>query len=114
LIRRAATEKPNSKPIAQEKLAFALLGALAVVVFGTLIGSFLGIHGVLEDGASNWFGLQGFEYLDLARFWQVLLSAGLFIWVFMLWRVLRRRLASDHRGNMPWLFFLAACAIPVF
>ena len=32
----------------------------------------------------------------------------------MLWRVLRRRLASEHRGNMPWLFFLAALAIPAF
>ena len=32
----------------------------------------------------------------------------------MLWRVLRRRLASEHPGNMPWLFFLAACAIPAF
>ena len=102
------------EPKHQGKLAYALLGALAVVVFGTLIGSFLGIHGVLEGAASNWFGLQGFEYLDLARIWQVLLSIGLFVWVFMLWRVMRRRLAGEHRGNMPWLFFLAALAIPAF
>ncbi len=102
------------EPKHQGKLAFALLGALTIVVLGTLIGSFIGIHGVLEDGASNWFGLQGFEYLDLARIWQVLLSVGLCFWVFMLWRVLRRRLASEHPGNMPWLFFLAACAIPAF
>ena len=102
------------EPRHQGKLAFVLLGALAVVVFGTLIGSYLGVHGVLKDAAANWFGLQGFEYLDLARLWQVLLSVGLFVWVFMLWRVLRRRLASEHGGNMPWLFFLAACAIPAF
>jgi nitric oxide reductase subunit B len=102
------------EPRHQGKLAFALLGALAVVVFGTLIGSFLGIHGVLEGAVSNWFGLQGFEYLDLARIYQVLLSAGLFIWVFMLWRVLRTRLRGEHPANMPWLFFLAALAIPAF
>ena len=102
------------EPRGQGKLAFALLGALAIVVFGTLIGSFLGIHGVLTSAARNWFGLQGFEYLDLARFWQVLLSAGLVIWVVMLWRVLRNRLKSERVGNMPWLFFLAACAIPAF
>jgi nitric oxide reductase subunit B len=102
------------EPKHQDKLAYALLGALAIVVFGTLIGSYLGIHGVLQDAASNWFGLQGFEYLDLARLWQVLLSIGLFGWVFMLWRVLRKRLAAEHPGNMPWLFFLAACAIPAF
>jgi nitric oxide reductase subunit B len=102
------------EPRGQGKLAFALLGALAVVVFGTLIGSYLAIHGVLQSAARNWFGLQGFEYLDLARIWQILLSVGLVVWVFMLWRVLRRRLAGEHIGNMPWLFFLAACAIPAF
>ena len=102
------------EPKHQGKLAFALLGALAVVVFGTLIGSFLAVHGVLQGAASNWLGLQGFEYLDLARIWQVLLSVGLFVWVFMLWRVMRRRLAGEHPANMPWLFFLAALAIPAF
>jgi nitric oxide reductase subunit B len=100
------------EPKHQGKLAFGLLGALAVVVFGTLIGSYLGIHGVLESAARNWFGLQGFEYLDLARLWQILLTIGLVVWVVMLWRVLRLRLKGEHPGNMPWLFFLAACAIP--
>ena len=102
------------EPKHQAKLAFGLLGALAVVVFGTLIGSYLAMHGVLQNVAANWFGLQGFEYLDLARLWQILLTIGLVGWVFMLWRVLRRRLAGEHLGNMPWLFFLAACAIPAF
>ena len=37
------------EPKHQAKLAFGLLGALAVVVFGTLIGSYLGIHGVLTE-----------------------------------------------------------------
>jgi nitric oxide reductase subunit B len=102
------------EPKHQGKLAFALLGALAVVVFGMLIGSYLAVHGVLDAGARNWLGLQGFEYLDLARFWQILLSIGLVVWVVLLWRVLRPRLRREHPGNMPWLFFLAACAIPAF
>ena len=102
------------EPKHQGKLAYILLGALAFVVFGTLIGSYLGVHHVLQDAASNWFGLQGFEYLDLARLYQVLLTIGLIFWVFILWRTLRRRLRGEHKGNMPWLFFLAACAIPAF
>ena len=101
------------EPKGQGTLAFALLGALAVVVFGTLIGSYLSVHDVLGS-ATNWIGLQGFEYLDLARLWQVLLTVGLCVWGFMLWRVLRRRLRGEHVGNMPWLFFLAALAIPAF
>jgi nitric oxide reductase subunit B len=101
------------EPRGQGTLAFGLLGALAVVVFGTLIGSYLGIHGVIGKGR-NWFGLQGFEYLDLARLWQVLLTIGLCVWGYMLWRVMRGRLKNEPVGNMPWLFFLAALAIPAF
>jgi nitric oxide reductase subunit B len=103
------------EPKHQDKLAFGLLGALAIVVFGTLIGSYLSIHEVMKNASvTNWVGLQGFEYLDLARIWQILLTIGLFAWLYMLWRVLRRRLKGEHPGNMPWLFFLAACAIPAF
>ena len=61
-----------------------------------------------------WFGNQGFEYLDLGRFWQVLLSIGLFFWVAVLFRGLRGRLRREHAANMPWLFFFAALAIPAF
>ncbi|HKD33178.1 MAG TPA: cbb3-type cytochrome c oxidase subunit I [Gaiellaceae bacterium] len=103
------------EPRGQDKLAFGLLGALAIVVGGTLAGSYLAIHNVMKNASvTNWVGLQGFEYLDLARIWQILLTVGLFVWVYMLWRVLRQRLKCEHVGNMPWLFFLAACAIPAF
>jgi nitric oxide reductase subunit B len=101
------------EPRRQSWLAFALLGALVIVVIGSLLGELAGIHGWLSS-VWSWFGNQGFEYLDLGRFWQILLSLGLFAWVFMLWRVLRVRLRHEHPGNMPWLFFFAALAIPAF
>src|SRR5215203_4970265 len=101
------------EPRGQHWLAFALLGALAVVVFGSLIGEWLGIFGFV-GGLWAWFGNQGFEYLDLGRFWQVLLSVGLFFWVAILFRGMRSRLRREHMANMPWLFFFAALAIPAF
>jgi nitric oxide reductase subunit B len=101
------------EPRGQKWLAYGLLGALAVVVFGSLIGEFLGIHGWM-GGLWSWFGNQGYEYLDLGRFWQILLSVGLFFWVVMLFRVMRGRLRNERLGNMPWMFFLAALAIPAF
>jgi nitric oxide reductase subunit B len=101
------------EPRRQALLAFGLLGALALVVGGSMLGELFGIHG-WTTGAAEWFGNQGWEYLDLGRFWQILLSVGIFAWVFMLWRVLRTRLRREHHGNMPWLFFFAALAIPVF
>src|SRR5215211_7575119 len=73
----------------------------------------LGIFGFM-GGWWSWFGNQGFEYLDLGRFWQVLLSIGLFFWVTVLFRGLRGRLRREHAANMPWLFFFAALAIPAF
>jgi nitric oxide reductase subunit B len=100
----------RQEPRGQGKLAYLLLGAVAVVVFGSLIGEFAGIHGWI----GGLVGDQGFEYLDLGRLWQVLLVIGLFFWVFILWRGLRGRLSREHVGNMPWLFFFAALAIPAF
>ena len=62
------------EPRGQKLLAYGLLGALVIVVVGSLFGEFAGIQGLIRD---PWFGDQGFEYLDLGRFWQVLLSIGL-------------------------------------
>jgi nitric oxide reductase subunit B len=101
------------EPRGQHFLAYGLLGALAVVVFGSMIGEWLGIFGFM-GGWWAWFGNQGFEYLDLGRFWQVLLSIGLSFWVAVLFRGLRGRLRREHAANMPWLFFFAALAIPAF
>lgn len=101
------------EPRAQHVLAYMLLGALVLVVFGSLAGEFAGIEGLIRKGW-EWFGNQGFEYLDLGRFWQILLTIGLVFWVAILFRGLRGKLQSDHMGNMPWLFFFSALSIPAF
>ncbi|HEY7307494.1 MAG TPA: cbb3-type cytochrome c oxidase subunit I [Bryobacteraceae bacterium] len=101
------------EPKVQKWFAVGLLGALALVVFGSLFGEFAGIHGWIQKYWS-WFGNQGFEYLDLGRFWQVLLTLGLCVWVVMLFIGLRSRLRTEHKGNMPWLFFFSALSIPAF
>ena len=101
------------EPRRQHWLSYALLAALAIVVFGSLAGEYAGIRGWIQQGWS-WFGNQGFEYLDLGRFWQILLTVGLVFWVIILFRGLRGRLGTDHVGNMPWLFFFSALSIPAF
>ncbi|MBS1822800.1 MAG: cbb3-type cytochrome c oxidase subunit I [Acidobacteria bacterium] len=99
------------EPRGQKGLAYALLGALVIVVVGSLGGEFLGMQGRLLN---SWFGDQGFEYLDLGRLWQILLIVGLFFWVAILFRGLRGRLRSESAGNLPWLFFFSALSIPAF
>jgi nitric oxide reductase subunit B len=101
------------EPRGQHLLAYGLLGALVVVAAGSLLGEWAGIFG-LSGGLWRWIGDQGFEYLDLGRFWQILLTIGLFGWVAILLRGIRGRLRREHFGNMPWLFFYAALAIPAF
>lgn len=99
------------EPRGQAALAYVLLGALIVVVGGSLLGEAAGIQGWT---ASAWLGNQGFEYLDLGRLWQVLLTVGLALWAAILFRTLRSRLRDEHPGNLPWVFFFAALAIPAF
>ena len=99
------------EPRGQKALSYCLLSALVVVVLGSLAGEFAGIQGLTR---STWFGDQGFEYLDLGRLWQILLTIGLLFWVVILYRGLRGRLGSEHVGNMPWLFFFSALSIPAF
>lgn len=99
------------EPRGQRVLAYSLLAALAIVVVGSLLGEFAGIQGLIHN---SWFGDQGFEYLDLGRIWQILLTVGLCFWVVILFRGLRGRLGAEHAGNMPWLFFFSALSIPAF
>ena len=101
------------EPKGQHVLTHLLLAALVIVVVGSLLGELAGIHGWFGD-LWSWFGMQGFEYLDLGRFWQILLTIGMGFWVLILWRGLRSKLRSEHRSNMPWLFFYAALALPAF
>ncbi|WP_274571385.1 nitric-oxide reductase large subunit [Neisseria leonii] len=61
--------------------------ALFVVVLGSYGGNFLTLSGAIEPGSTAfWFGHQGYEYLDLGRFWQILLLVGLILWLFLMLR----------------------------
>jgi nitric oxide reductase subunit B len=101
------------EPRKQHLLAYGLLGAVALVVAGSLLGEALSIFGVeWAEGSPLWD--QQWEYLDLPRVWQVLLTIGMFLWIAIIYRAIRSRLKTEHRANMPWLFFYAGLAIPGF
>ncbi len=102
------------EPKGQKPLILILVGAVVVVVAGSLLGEYAGIKGWLDAGKWYWFGSQGWEYLDLGRIWQILLIVGLFLWVVILYRGLRGALREHEHGNMPWLLFYAALSIPLF
>jgi nitric oxide reductase subunit B len=102
------------EPGGQRFLSLLLLGALAVVVVGSLVGEAASYKGWLPPGVKPLLGAQGWEYLDLGRLWQVLLVLGMLLWCVILFRGLRGRLAGDSPGNLPYLFFYSALTIPLF
>jgi nitric oxide reductase subunit B len=103
----------GTEPKGQRLGVTILLGALALVVFGSLFGEWAGINNLLGH-FWFWFGHQGSEYLDLGRFWQLLLAAGLIFWLFLMFRALRPAMKGTEQGELPSLFLYAAVAIPLF
>lgn len=64
----------------------ALFVALFIVVGGSYGGNFLALSHAMPAHLNFWFGHQGYEYLDLGRFWQILLMVGLLLWLFLMLR----------------------------
>lgn len=99
-----------------QKLGVNLLfTALLVLVVGSMAGQWFSIHQRMGLNVSFWFGHQGYEYVDLGRFWQILLLVGLILWLGLVGRalipVLRTR--SDSRSLLA-LFLMSALAIGSF
>ena len=100
------------EPRKQHVLVWALFIAATVVVVLSCLAEGASQHGL--SWAKGPLFSQQWEYLDLPFVFQVLLTLALFVWVFIIWRAMRRRLSNEHVANMPWLFMFAALAIPAF
>lgn len=100
------------EPKRQATLVYILFGAVVLVVVGSLLSEALSIHGV--SWAKGPLFAQQWEYLDLPRVWQILLTVGMVVWILIIYRGIRGRLKTESKGNMPWLFFFSALAIPAF
>ena len=89
--------------------------ALLVVVAGSLGGEWLSVMKKLEGAASFYWGHQGYEYIDLGRGWQILLFAGLLIWLVLVIRAARPALReSGEQRSLLWVFLASAAAIGLF
>jgi nitric oxide reductase subunit B len=99
-----------------QKLGVNLLfGSLLVIVVGSLAGQWFGVMQKLGLVANFWFGHQGYEYVDLGRFWQSFLLAGLFIWLFLMARAVMPSLKKHPQSRHLLILFLIACiAIATF
>ncbi len=89
--------------------------ALLVIVLGSMLGEWLGIHQFLDLTTNFFFGHQGYEYMDLGRFWQILLAVGLVLWMFMVGRhVLHGIRRKDEAKHLLIILLLSVIAIGMF
>ncbi len=90
-----------------------LFWALVVLVVGSLLGELAGINQLFVR-LWSWFGHQGWEYLELGRFWQIILVIGLSFWIVLLYRATAPALKDPERREITLLFLGGAAAIPFF
>ena len=89
----------------------ALWAALVVAVAGSLTGEWLTLTGRLTDpDLVYWFGHQGYEFLDMGRFWQMLIFAGLLIWLALMTRCLAPAIRAHGPDRHLLLLLLLSSA----
>jgi nitric oxide reductase subunit B len=102
------------EPKKQGLLVDILFWALVVLVAGSMIGEWLGANGYLGN---SWFllGNNGWEYIEEGRIWQIILIAGMFIWLFIVYRGIRAGLKKEtDKGGLIHLLFYSSIAVPAF
>ncbi|MDZ4348908.1 MAG: nitric-oxide reductase large subunit [Xanthomonadaceae bacterium] len=92
-----------------------LFVCLLVIVVGAFAGQWFAVMQRMSLEYNFLFGHQGWEYVDIGRFWQAFLFIGLMLWLVLvgraLWPALKRR---DEMSSIVGLLFLSVVAIGVF
>jgi len=88
---------------------------LLIIVVGAFAGQWFAVMQKLGLKHNFWFGHQGWEYVDLGRFWQWFLFIGLTLWLVLVGRALwpAMRNGGDSRSIVS-LLFLSTVAIGLF
>jgi nitric oxide reductase subunit B len=88
-----------------------LFTCLLIIVVGAFTGQWLAVMQKLGLARNFWFGHQGWEYVDLGRFWQIFLFAGLGIWLTLvgraLWPAIRK--GGESKSIIALLFASTVC-----
>ncbi len=92
-----------------------LFFALLIIVVGSMIGQWFGVMQKMDMVSNFWFGHQGYEYVDLGRFWQIFLLVGLVLWLALMVRpllpILKRK---TEEKNLIIMFLISCTAIALF
>jgi nitric oxide reductase subunit B len=106
----------GKEPKFQSKVVYMLFGAIVVVVVGSLTGNWFSVQGFFSSTLDAFnYGHQGYEYIELGRLWQVLLIAGMIVWLGLVYTALKPALkAEKDKGGITHLFLYSSITIPLF
>lgn len=83
--------------------------ALLIIVVGSMVGQWFGVMQKLGLAENFWLGHQGYEYVDLGRFWQIFLFVGLVLWLTLMIRAIAPAFTT-YRESKPLLaMFVISC-----
>ena len=89
-----------------------LFFCLLIIVVGAFTGQWFAVMQKMGLQYNFWFGHQGWEYVDIGRFWQAFLWVGLLLWLVLmgraLWPAIQRK---DEMSSIVGLLFLSVIAI---
>ena len=91
-----------------------LFWALVVLVVGSFTGSYLAIAHIIPEEWSFLFGHQGYEFIDLGRFWQAVKFGGILFWLVLMLRGTVNAFKQPGDKNLLALFFASVIAIGLF
>lgn len=88
--------------------------ALLIVVVGSYAGNFFALSHQIPSELNFWFGHQGYEYLDLGRFWQILLFVGFLVWLWLMLRCTRYAFKQGGDKNLLAIFISSIVGVGLF
>ncbi len=93
-------------PSGQLFLINALFVLCILTGVGALVGIYAGQTGIWTGAMAYWFGSQGWEFMELGRFFQYTLLISFALWIFIIYRAVKPWLTAKNIWSVPsWLLY---------